>query len=169
MQNQSEQSLTDQIVDFLMRIGIKVAAARIEEETFLPGILIARGEILVDRRKLIYPGDLLHEAGHIAVVPGRLRHFLNGEVSVPELDADLIEQRAIAWSYAAAVHLGIEPRAVFHAGGYRGQSEQLLTTFGYGVYPGANGLEDFGLTATGARAAALGVAPFPQMLKWMCD
>jgi hypothetical protein len=33
------------------------------------------------------------------------------------------EMAAIAWSYAACVHLGLEPTVVFHSDGYKGGSE----------------------------------------------
>lgn len=56
---------------------------------------------------------------------------------------------------------------MFHKGGYRGKSEGLLRTFALGVYPGANLLEEAGMTATGPRAEALGVPPFPHMLRWL--
>ena len=56
-------------VDFIQSIGISVLFREIPEKSFLPGISIKAGEIIVDPEKLKYPGDILHEAGHIAVVP----------------------------------------------------------------------------------------------------
>ena len=35
---------------------------------------------------------------------------------------------AIAWSYAAALEIGIPPEIVFHPDGYRGASESMLQT-----------------------------------------
>jgi hypothetical protein len=32
---------------------------------------------------------------------------------------------AIAWSYAAALQIGLDPGIVFHAAGYRGSSQEL--------------------------------------------
>ncbi|HEX8637578.1 MAG TPA: hypothetical protein VF692_05915, partial [Pyrinomonadaceae bacterium] len=112
---------------------------------------------------------LLHEAGHLAVIPGNLRATLSGEVNVPNADMDAIESHAVAWSYAAVVHLAIDPRIVFHDGGYRQCSERLILTYSCGVYPGANGLEQVGMTATGDRAKIVGVPPYPYMLKWLRD
>ena len=164
-----DNALTAQIADFLTEIGIEILPVQLPEPTFLPGILIDGGRILVDEEKLIYPGDLLHEAGHLAVVPGALRPALSGEVSVPETDMNAVEAHAVAWSYAAIVRLGIDPSVVFHGGGYRQCSDRLILTYRSGVYPGANGLEQAGMTATGARAAALGVPPYPFMLRWLRD
>jgi hypothetical protein len=141
----------------------------VAEEGFLPGIRVERGVLMVDEARLEYPGDLLHEAGHIAMAPAALRPSLSGAIDVPGLDMASLEVAAVAWSYAAAVALGIDPVEVFHGGGYRGKSAGLLTTFGVGVYPGAHLLEAAGLTATPARAEELGVEPYPHMLRWLRD
>lgn len=47
-----------------------------EKNTLLAGIAIREGVIIVDAEKLSYPGDLLHEAGHIAVTPAHKRQCL---------------------------------------------------------------------------------------------
>lgn len=158
----------ERIVAFLRSIGVDVLEASLAgRETFLPGLLLDGGRLLVDESLLAWPGDLLHEGGHIAVAPPELRARLGGALEVPGLDMEELEHMAIPWSYAAALAIGLEPAEVFHAGGYRGRSEGLLRTFGYGVYPGAHLLEACGMTATGSRAAELGVPPFPHMLRWL--
>jgi hypothetical protein len=92
---------------------------------------------------------------------------MTGDVAVPGLDMDALEKAAIPWSYAAALAIGIDPALVFHDGGYRGKARGLLNTYGVGVYPGAHLLEQAGMTATGERARALGVSPYPHMLRWL--
>jgi hypothetical protein len=163
-----ENGLTGQIADFLNEIGIETLKARLDVETFLPGILVERGKLLVDEDKLVYPGDLLHEAGHLAVVPAALRAVSDSEIELPDVDPDLLEGQAISWSYAACVHLGIDPRLVFHEGGYKGNSEHLLLSFGLGVFFGISQLEAAEMTYTAAGAAAA-AAPFPAMRKWVLD
>jgi hypothetical protein len=61
---------------------------------------------------------------------------------------DAVEAQATAWVYAAIVHLGLDPKVLFHAGGYRGKSERLIYTYMAGVYPGSYGLQVVGLTVT---------------------
>ena len=61
--------MTAKIVGFLPEIGLGVHWALIEEPTRLPGINIDHGTLLVDRSRLQHPGDLLHEGGHLAVIP----------------------------------------------------------------------------------------------------
>jgi hypothetical protein len=161
--------LTSRIVEFITAVGIEVVPARLEGECFLPGIRVEGGRLLVDESQLTYPGDLLHEAGHLAVAPGDVRPGLSGEVIVPGADIDALEVQATAWAYAAVVHLGLDPKTLFHEGGYAGKSQGLLFTYGSGVYPGAYGLQEAGMTAAPGVARELGVAPYPNMLKWVRD
>ncbi|HEX6389235.1 MAG TPA: hypothetical protein VFZ89_07310, partial [Solirubrobacteraceae bacterium] len=116
---------------------------------------------------LQWPGDLLHEGGHLAVLsPPERRRFGSDDDG---LDLARVELRAIAWSFAAARHLRLDPAVVFHAGGYRGKGEGLARTYSLGVYPGATALEEIGMTLTGERAEAAGVAPYPDMVRWLRD
>ena len=126
--------------------------------TFLPGIAVERGGLRFDPAALTYPGDLLHEAGHIAVAPPEARAGMTGDVAVPGVDMDALEKAAIPWSYAAALAIGIDPALVFHGGGYRGKSPGLLRTFAAGVYPGVNLLVEAGMTEPGL---------YPRMLRWL--
>ena len=159
--------LTNRIVDFLVEIGIPVEAAELGDDCFLPGIALRRGGLLVDDARLAYPGDLLHEAGHIAAAPAWARPSMSGAIDVPGLDTSVLEWAAIPWSYAAACAIGIDPAEVFHGGGYHGHSPGLLSNFRVGVPIGVHLLEEAGMTAGGPRAEALGVPPYPHMLRWL--
>ena len=150
--------MTARIVAFLREIGIEVEEAELGDDCFLPGIAVERGRLLYDESRLTYPGDLLHEAAHVAVAPPEARAEMTGEVSVPGLDMGMLEKAAVPWSYAAALAIGIEPAAVFHSGGYRGKSEGLLRTYGFGVYPGVNLLIDAGMTTKEL---------YPRMQRWL--
>ena len=57
------------IAEFLLSIGLEVAAVNRLENTFLPGVAIQNGVLVIDEQRLLYPGDLLHEAGHLAMLP----------------------------------------------------------------------------------------------------
>ena len=160
--------VVSRIADFLREIGIEVRHADLASvECFLPGIRLERGRVLYDEGALAWPGDLLHEAAHVAVAPPEARPLLTGAADVPNLDMARLEHAAVAWSYAAALHIGIDPALVFHEGGYRGRSPGILFTFAAGVYPGANLLEEAGMTVTGERAVAAGVEPYPHMRSWL--
>lgn len=150
------------IAEFLGSIGVGVRACPLPESTFLPGVEVRGGELLVDESRLTYPGDLLHEAGHLAVMTAEERA---GATDVVEHeDPHAWEAAVVAWSYAAALHLGIDPAAVIHSGGYRGRSEAILRTYGYGVFPGAGTLAALGMTRGGTDPSG---PPFPAMVRWL--
>ena len=154
--------LTERIAGFIRGVGIGLEAATLAAPCPCPGVLARRGVLHVDETRLAYPGDLLHEAGHVAVCDPALRRVRDDIGNDPAE-----EMAAMAWSYAAARQLGIDPAIVFHDGGYRGWSETLIESFERGGAPGAPMLEWFGMTL-GARAAAdRGAQPFPYMLRWM--
>jgi len=77
------------------------------------------------------------------------------------------EIATIAWSYAAALHLEIDPTIVFHAGGYRGASAAYIENFNAKRYVGVPLLQLYGMTVEPRFAAARQVDPFPHMLRWM--
>ena len=161
MIDKSHDPLTDQIVDFLCEIGIEVRDESLDEPTFLPGIKVWSDKLLLDREKLKYPGDLLHEAGHLAVIGENER--LTGQVG-QKANQEIL---AIAWSYAAAVHLKLDPALVIHSGGFHGWREVFLDTLERGTFVGVSMLKDLGLTADKEQAAQLGIAPFPRMIRWL--
>ena len=161
--------ITDKIGVFLNEIGIPVVGGKVPEDAFLPGVFVEDGGLVVDEAKLRYPGDLLHEAGHLAFATAEQRRGLSGEVLLPDLNIDVIEVQAICWSYAACLHLNIEPSIVFHPDGYHGRSESILFNFSMGIYIGLPGLESAGMAYGERQAAIMGIEPFPVMQKWLSD
>jgi hypothetical protein len=147
--------------EFLAEIGIPTQEAELASDTFLPGILIENGGLLIDPGKLLYPGDILHEAGHLAVTPAAERAQLSGNVMAgkPEQQGtDGDEIVAMLWSYAAAQAIGMPPEIVFHPAGYRGGSQWILDNFCQGDYPGLPLLVWMGLTTN---------EDFPRMTRWL--
>jgi hypothetical protein len=159
----------ESIVAFLRQAGIAVHEGDVGETSFLPGLMVARGEITFDPARLTWPGDLLHEAGHIAVTPPARRCHLPESLDGHPIDADGGEVEATAWAYAASVALGLPPAVLFHDGGYHGQSAALVMTYAMGVYPGCRGLADAGMTLVGDQARRAGVPPYPHMVRWLRD
>jgi len=147
------------IIAFIESIGIEVATKSIPS-SFLPGVTIEQGTLFFDPERLLHCGDLLHEAGHIAVTAPEERF------RAVDPDAGL-EMAAIAWSWAALKHLELPADVVFHEGGYRGASQSIIEAFQTGPGFGVPLLEWVGMTATGQRAEEAGVAPFPHMLRWV--
>lgn len=158
-----QSPLVAKIAGFLESIGLAVRFADIPDPTFLPGITVQNGILTIDEPKLLFPGDLIHEAGHLAMLPPSQRAHADGHMG----DDGGIEMAAIAWSYAAAIHLGFPPAFVFHDAGYKGGAQSLLDNFAAGRYVGVPMLEWARLTASEKNAKALGVQPYPSMLRWL--
>ncbi len=117
------------------------------------------GRLLIDPETPVWPGDLLHEAGHIAVsAPGNRRSL--GPIEANGGD----EMAAIAWSYAAAQECDVSLEHLFHDGGYRGDSAMLREAFASGSYIGAPMLGYFGMTDPDGHEAD---HPFPSMIRWL--
>lgn len=158
--------ITETLISFISSIGINVYFERIEKSTFLDGIAIKDGSIIVDREKLSYPGDLLHEAGHIAVTPLSKRECLNDNVDSDITDGGN-EMAAIAWSYAACKYLNIDPHIVFHEQGYKGEGASIVSNFSDGRCFGVPLLQWYGMTYEAKSGNELQVDPYPNMVNWL--
>lgn len=205
------------IRQFVTELGIGCRPGPVPEDSFLPGVALDRGELLYDPARLGSPGDLLHEAGHIALVPQRFRPRLDDDVDAviaslvegaprgapahadaapgeaPDTAADpgapggpaapTAEERAmlahtevmaIAWSYAAARRLEVEPACVFWPGTYRmppGQApDRLVEQIELGFFVGIQWLARYGFCAAPPPFGnPMEPAPFPAMKKWLAD
>ena len=149
------------IIAFLADIGIPITAGRVCDSV-LPGMTVEGGTIRVDPAVATWPGDLLHEAGHIAVTDPVLRPAL-AQVS----DDPGEEMAAIAWSWAAAMHLELDAEVLFHSGGYRGGAGSLVENYRTGGTMGVPMLAWYGMTAEPHRAITQGIAAYPIMQRWL--
>lgn len=148
------KEITVPIVGFLNRIGIETRAGEVPGDTFVPGIEVRNGTLIYDEAKLKYPGDLLHEAGHLAVMKPEERAKANETVDTGPGE----EMAAIAWSYAAALHINIDPKIVFHSDGYKGESQSILDNFANRHYFGVPLLDLWKMAEK-----------YPRMAKWLRD
>jgi hypothetical protein len=149
------------IVDWLREIGLAVRLAPVDD-SFLPGVRMEPGGLLVDPERLIYPGDLLHEAGHLAIMLPAQRASTGSNAGADMGD----EIAAQTWSYAAAVHLGIPAETVFHSNGYKGAATVLIAAYRDGKV-GVPLLQWMGLTLDPVRAAAAQIPAYPHMIRWL--
>lgn len=153
---------TAPILAFLAGIGVEVVVGPIDAEGLLPGMSVRRGALLLDPSRPFFPGDLLHEAGHIAVTDPALRPMLD-EVSGDPGE----EMAAIAWSYAASVAIGLDPAVLFHEHGYRGGSKAMIENFTAGRDVGVPMLEWFEMTVGRRNAGRDGAPAYPVMSRWL--
>lgn len=157
----------DQILSFLQKIGLVYQLETIEEDTFLPGLKLRNGALVIDTKRLLYPGDVLHEAGHLACMPLNIRQSMNDNLE----DCDLHrggEMMALAWSYAACIFLEIDPEIVFHQYGYKGAGQNLIQNFNAGNIIGLPLLQWYGMSYDQSTARVSGNQPFPHMISWIC-
>ena len=159
----SESSVLDKIIAFLNDIGISYQICEIEKETFLPGLLIENGKLFIDEKELKYIGDILHEAGHIALMTFEERNNLTGSLE-GQIDPAATEMAAIAWSFAACLKIGIDPEVVFHENGYKGDSENIISNFKAGNYFGVPILQWYGMTNSFDLDKNI---KFPEMIRWL--
>jgi hypothetical protein len=152
--------IATRIVDWLQQIGLTVRFATLGAETFLPGVTLEPGGLVVDPERLLHLGDLLHEAGHLATMLP-VQRASTGSNAGSDMGAEIAAQ---AWSYAAAVHLGLPPEIVFHAMGYKGSAENLIQIYRDGS-AGVPLLQWMGLTLD--RTHAVSTAPYPHMIRWL--
>lgn len=156
----------ERIIHFLYDIGIPVIETELSDACFLPGIQLKGATILRDPKRNRYIGDLLHEAGHIAVTDPLLRPLIGSKSMDPAWPSDGDEIAAVLWSFAALSHLQLTPEVVFHSEGYKGQSKWLIESFESGNFIGLPLLEWMGLCVGNEKAVQLGVDPFPKMIRW---
>lgn len=160
-------------IEFLREIGIDVVLVDPGQTnidgTFLPAIRISHGTLVVDLDS-VFPGDLLHEAGHLAVIPLHVRHLANDRLEdvfitmqayLAENGDDLMafpedplcrgilqseEGEATAWQYAAARAIGLPDEWLFPKDSYQGESKSTLAGLKQSAYIGIHGLQAAGWT-----------------------
>ena len=139
-----ETSTVTEMIDFLRGIGLRVEERSLSVPTILPGLTIVDGGLMVDRSRLGYPGDLLHEAGHLAVKLPVDRNRTNYSVGTDPAE----EMMAMAWAWAAGVYLGVPPEVIFHEASYKNSDGSgLAEQFQAGQWFGVPMLQFYGLTA----------------------
>ena len=154
------------IIEFINRIGITCKPCNLMDDTFLPGIDIKNGTVWYDPEKMKYPGDLLHEAGHVAVLLPQDRKTVSGPNDINgDLQAGGAEMAAIAWSWAALTHLNLPPETVFHPEGYKSGSTSLIENFTNEQYMGHYLLAWMGMTTVAPADQTSKV--YPAMEHWL--
>lgn len=156
------------ILSFLDRIGVVYKLSGINDETFLPGLKLSNGALIIDLSKLLYPGDILHEAGHLACMPPEIRKEMSDDLAPSDLHQGG-EMMAIAWSYAACIHLNIDPIVVFHNEGYKSGGKTIIENFEQGSFVGVPLLQWCGMTFDKIQAEKKQVKAFPHMQRWLCE
>lgn len=153
------------IAKSLREIGIPTRIANLGDDDQLPGVRIVRGSLLIDERKLLYPGDIVHEAGHIAVLPAEDRALIEG--TLPSDPGQ--EMAALAWSYALATSFDLPLEMVFHDA-FKAGGPWLRELFTSGAELGVPLLQCWSMTRSRSAPAGFDTLPvFPAMACWLRD
>ncbi len=153
------------IVDAVRAVGIPVSRGAIPDDLLLPGVQIDRGALVVDETKLLFAGDVLHEAGHVAVLPPSERRQIVGLLPVDGGQ----EMAALAWSYAMAIAFSLPLDVVFHDR-FKSGGPWLRETYSSGAMLGQPLLQLWGMTRLPDAPPGLEQLPvYPVMGKWLRD
>lgn len=153
----------ESILEFLAGLGIPVRLGEITGKTFFPGVRIVEAGLVVDPARLKHPGDILHEAGHLAAMEPERRARTTGDAG----PCGGAEMASTGWSYAVTVHLGLDPAVIFHQDSYQGGGDSLLENFAEGRWLGVPLLQLWGMTLDEQHARELGAKPYPHMQRWL--
>jgi hypothetical protein len=128
---------------------------------------------------------LLHEAGHLAVIPGRYRVQVgeNLESSLGKImdqvdwsDPDSLECRmalqcgeteATAWAWAAGIHLGLKPQEIIADEDYDGTGASMRVCLEHDAYLGINGMCHAGFCGRGELGRRRGLPIYPKLSYWV--
>ncbi|MFB9080537.1 hypothetical protein ACFFLS_20600 [Flavobacterium procerum] len=153
---------------FIQEIGIEITEKKLDN-SFLPGLDLGPNCIYIDYDKLLYPGDILHEAGHLAVTSSNMRNLIGTDKIDKNWPTAGEEMAAILWSFAACNYLELPLEFVFHPAGYKNDSDWLIANFSSETYIGLPFLEWIGLALGKERALKENKNAFPVMQKWIRD
>lgn len=154
----------DKVITFIQSIGIKVIKVDVIQHTFIDGVKIVNGCIHITENTKV--SNLLHEAGHLAIIPANLRHLADGDLDdafkkifeiTSKLPHDHPIQRvliqcsdveATAWAWSVGCHLGIPHSEIIDEEDYEGEGGNIRFMLSCGKYFGINGLAASGMTTT---------------------
>lgn len=151
----------ERAMQFLCEIGIAVQLAP-GASGFIEHVEVVNGGLHVDPRA---PASaLLHEAGHLAIVPTEFRYMLSGDLDAGmekifqhldslELEPDSHLQRAMlqtgdaeatAWAFAAGRAIGLPDELIIQDDEYSGEGRFIRKSLAAGAYVGINGISHAG-------------------------
>lgn len=150
---------------------------------FIEGVRIEGGELYVDPAAPV--SGLLHEAGHLACVPKRFRHYVGkdlgpalsrmfDEIKDEEPESPLYramlqcsDPEATAWAYAFGTHLGFSPEEIILDSEYANAGEDVRMGLVARAYVGINGLAAAGFCVASPMVAKFRNQPlYPKLIFW---
>lgn len=174
--------MLSRITKFLNDIGIKTHDSP-GASGLVDGVEIRGGELHIDHDCSV--SDLLHEAGHIAIIPLQFRPHLGGnlhkgmkiiwdELTAMNLHPDHSLHRAViqasdaeatAWAWAAGLKIGLPHQEIIGDEDYQGYGRGIKEMLQYNAYAGINGLAHAGMCKRGITTPK--EQHYPIMQRWV--
>ena len=177
-------------ISFVQGIGLEVVTRDSGVRGFIEGVRVRAGVLHVGL-DTVFPGDVLHEAAHLALIPLRFRHLADGDLRDvnkamrnyveahgeglmrhPEdplcravLQAD--EQEAAAWQYAAALKVGLPDVWLFPDDAFEGNGKAVLQYLKLKRHMGINGLQAARWTLV-RKNPHIDLPVYPELAHWLC-
>ena len=174
-----------QAVAFLSQIGLTLREVQsLGGEGFLEDVRVVNGELhYLPNAKAC---NLLHEAGHVAICPGRYRHLMSDDVEqgtramYEQMERDCIppdahdwqvalqvsESEATAWSWAAGKAAGLADQVVIEDWCFNGEGALTRSMLASRRHYGINGLAHAGFCRTSDSDRRAGVV-YPALNFWL--
>ncbi len=174
-----------QVVAFLKQIGLVLQEVpALGEAGFLEDVRVLNGELhYLPNAKAC---NLLHEAGHVAICPGRYRHLMSDDVEAgtramyEQMDRDGIppgareweialqvsESEATAWSWAAGKAIGLAVDQIIEDWCFNGEGALTRSMLASLRHYGINGLAHAGYCRTSNNDRRAGVV-YPALNFWL--
>lgn len=168
---------------FLRDIGLQVEICA-GATGFTQHVEVIEGGLMVDPKA--EASCLLHEAGHLAIVPEQFRHFMSGNlmagmqhvyetVDRMGIDPDSALHRAVtqisdpeatAWGYAAGKAIGLPDDVIIRTVDYDGDGDFIRLALAANAYVGIHGVSHAGFCAI-RKNPYRPLPVYPQLAYWL--
>lgn len=180
------KSSLQRVQAFLREIGLPVREVEGVRGFLGLGVAIERGTLVLDPHHA-RPSTLLHEAGHLCIVPACYRSLMDGNLhgsframgddwAMMNLDPDDAFSRAMiqisdpevtAWAWAAGQHLGLRPEEIIEDEDYNGTGEDMRLCLRHRAYCGIHGLKHAGFCEVRANPFRPDQPVYPELRFWV--
>lgn len=175
----------EKVFGFVESIGLPIQIVH-GAVGFIEHVRIVGGGLHIDPRASA--STILHEAGHLAVMPACYRQYLNGDVGdgvqrmFQEMEASEIapdsplmraalqagDPEATAWAFAAGVSLGLPIDVIILDHEYGGEGEAIRIALAAKSYIGIHGIAHAGFCVVRANPYSSHSLPtYPELSYWL--
>lgn len=171
------------VASFLNDIGLEARMVdQLGAPSFLKDVCIDHGTLQFTENALV--GDLLHDAGHLAVIPARFRIQMHGNLyksfreilkNLDHMDPEDPEAVALlngddlaatAWGWACGRHLDIDPQVIITPESFGHEGDHIRRMLSMNSYFGIQALQATGFCLARDLCVS-GRSVFPKLNFWL--